>query len=171
MLVGVEHEQTGWSNMPYIKREDRPFYDAIAYSILSRLHCSHIKLDLSAELKSLSMRLKSVDLKAVDGHFNYFLTKLLKKSGCLGQIIFIEEWREPLGTFLIKLLKEIYPPKYFNYNRGVGMLTCCVKEFRRRFGDNALAVEDFLEYVIECFYLDIVGPYEDKKIAENGDLE
>jgi len=117
------------------------------------------------------MRLKSVDLGSVDGHFNYFLTKLFKESGCMGQIIFFEAWVEPVKDFLIKLLKEVYPPKYFNYNRGVGMLTCCVKEFRRRYGDDALAVEDLLGYVIDSFYLDVVGPYEDKKIAENSDVD
>lgn len=157
--------------MPYIKREDRPFYKAMACSILSRLHCSHIELDLSIELKCLAKKLKSVELKAQDGHFNYFLTRLLKESGCLGNNLFFEEWVDPVKDFLIEVLKEVYPPKYFNYNRGVGMLTCCMKEFRRRFGDDALAVEDLLEYVIDCFYLDVVGKYEALKIAENGDLK
>lgn len=160
--------------MPYIIKKDRPFYDAMVSTILSRLYCSHSfnsELDLSIELQCLAKKFKAVDLRSVDGHFNYFLTKFLKESNCLGQLTFFDTWMNPVKDFLSKLLKEVYPPKYFNYNRAVGMLTCCMKEFRRRFGDDALAVEDFLEYVIDTFYLDVVGPYEDGKIAENSDVE
>jgi len=42
----------------------------------------------------------------------------------------------------------VYPPKYFNYNRAMGVLESCKLEFYRRF----------------------VGRYEDKKIKENGDI-
>ena len=46
------------------------------------------------------------------------------------------------------LLKGLYPPKYFNYNRAIGMLECVKQEFYRR----------------------MVAPYEDTKIEENGDV-
>jgi hypothetical protein len=45
-------------------------------------------------------------------------------------------------------MKGIYPPKYFNYNRAVGVLECIKLEFYRR----------------------MVGPYEDTKIRESGDV-
>lgn len=157
--------------MPYIKKEDRPFYNAIINTILTRMLHTHIGFNLKTETSVLAEMLNSIDLKSVDGHFNYFITKLLIDVGLLGRITFTGDYVDILANFLVKLLKKVYPPKYFNYNRAIGMLTCCMKEFRRRFGDDALAVEDFLEYVIDRFYLDIVGPYEDKKIAENGDLE
>lgn len=47
------------------------------------------------------------------------------------------------------MLKRIYPPKYFNYNRAIGVLGCIRAEYYRR----------------------VVGLYEDKKIEENGDVE
>lgn len=49
-------------------------------------------------------------------------------------------------TMLFKLL--YYPPKYRRYNRAMGVLECIKQEFYRR----------------------VVAPYEDKKIAENGDV-
>ncbi len=52
-------------------------------------------------------------------------------------------------NFLIStILNETYPPKYFNYNRAIGLLECIKQEFYRR----------------------KVAPYEDKKIQENKDI-
>jgi hypothetical protein len=45
-------------------------------------------------------------------------------------------------------MKGLYPPKYFNYNRAIGVLECIKLEFYRR----------------------MVGPYEDIKIKEAGDV-
>ena len=53
-----------------------------------------------------------------------------------------------LNYFISTLLNSSYPPKYFNYNRAIGLLECIKSEFYRR----------------------KVGPYEDKKIKENGDI-
>jgi len=54
-----------------------------------------------------------------------------------------------LNYFITSLIKEVYkPPRYYNYNRAMGMLECVKQEFYRR--DIAL--------------------YENEKIKENGDL-
>lgn len=72
-------------------------------------------------LLELAEHLKSLPTEEQDGAFNYTVTKLLK---------------------------ELYPPRYFNYNRAMGVLSSIQAEWYRR----------------------DVGPYEDKKIIENGDV-
>jgi len=69
----------------------------------------------------LSAHLKTKDEKSIDGNVNYAVTKLLK---------------------------ELYPPEYYNYNRAIGVMSCIQAEFYRR----------------------DVAPYEDIKIEENGDV-
>jgi len=66
--------------------------------------------------------LEKLDLKDVEGNLNYFITSILKKT---------------------------YQPKYFNYNRAMGLLECIKQEFYRR----------------------QIAVYEDEKIKENGDVE
>ena len=75
----------------------------------------------NALLEELIGILKKQPLDQVDGEINYIVTKILK---------------------------EVYPLRYFNLNRAVGVLESCKLEFYRR----------------------VVGPYEDKKIEENGDV-
>ncbi len=53
-----------------------------------------------------------------------------------------------LNYTVTRILKELYEPKYFNYNRAMGVLSSIQAEYYRR----------------------DVAPYEDKKIAENGDV-
>ena len=53
-----------------------------------------------------------------------------------------------LNYTVTKVLKNLYPPKYFNYNRAMGVLSSIQAEWYRR----------------------DVAPYEDQKIAENGDV-
>lgn len=72
-------------------------------------------------LRPLIDHLKSLPVEAQDGALNYAVTKTLK---------------------------ELYLPKYFNYNRAMGVLSSIQAEWYRR----------------------DVGPYEDKKIQENGDV-
>ena len=54
-----------------------------------------------------------------------------------------------LNYFITSVLLNNYEKKYFNYNRAIGMLECCKLEL----------------------YRNIVGPYEDEKIKENGEVE
>ena len=72
-------------------------------------------------IKQVVEQLKQLDEKDIEGNLNYFITKILK---------------------------DTYEPKYFNYNRAMGLLECIKQEFYRR----------------------QVAPYEDKKIQENGDV-
>ena len=61
----------------------------------------------------------------------------------------VEEQDGMVNYAVTKLIKEIYPEKYFHYNRAMGVLSCIQSEFYRR----------------------DIAPYEDKKIAENGDVK
>jgi len=54
-----------------------------------------------------------------------------------------------INYLMSKVLLGIYKPKYFNFNRAMGVLNCITQEFYRRF----------------------VAPYEDEKIKENGDIK
>ncbi|KKW19824.1 MAG: hypothetical protein UY63_C0005G0007 [Parcubacteria group bacterium GW2011_GWA2_51_10] len=60
----------------------------------------------------------------------------------------LEDQDGSLNYAITKILKEVYPKKYFHVNRALGMLS-------------AIALE---------YYRKVVGPYEDTKIAENGDV-
>ncbi|MBI4711723.1 MAG: hypothetical protein HY762_00190 [Planctomycetes bacterium] len=77
--------------------------------------------NLEPEIKALIKKLKSVPPEKVDGHINYSICRILK---------------------------ELYPPSYFNYNRMMGLITCVGQEVYRR----------------------LVAPYEDKKKDESGDV-
>ncbi|MGC9157002.1 MAG: DUF6899 family protein [Candidatus Micrarchaeia archaeon] len=86
----------------------------------------YIKKDKRQEidklLEPLIGLLKSAETEEVDGELNYVVTKLL--------------W-------------SLYSPRYFNYNRAIGVLESVKQEFYRR----------------------KVAPYEDEKIRENGDIQ
>lgn len=73
-------------------------------------------------IKEIVEILKSQPIEQVDGELNYIMTRILL---------------------------SVYEPKYFNYNRAIGVLECIKQEFYRR----------------------RVADYEDQKIKENGDLE
>jgi len=161
--------------MPYIQPKLREFYDMIVNGVKLKLMID--KLDLNEEKKILSHHLKTVpDLMAQDGEFNYFITKLLITLGWVdkenGYYDLIEsDTATMLEDFLMNVVKEVYTPaKYFNYNRAEGMLLCCMKEFRRRYGNEAKCVEIFLNSLIDILYNFTIGPYEDGKIKENGDV-
>jgi len=72
-------------------------------------------------LENLIEILKSLPLKEVDGELNYVVTKIIK---------------------------EVYPLRYFHLNRAMGVLESIKQEFYRR----------------------VVAPYEDVKIKESGDV-
>ncbi len=72
-------------------------------------------------IKPVVEYLKSRPVEAQDGDLNYLVTKIVKK---------------------------VYPKKYFHYNRAIGVLTAIKDEFYRR----------------------VVAPYENEKIKENGDV-
>lgn len=74
-----------------------------------------------AEIESLVKKLENQPLMEQDGDLNYIVTSILKL---------------------------VYKPRYFNYNRALGVIEAIKQEYYRR----------------------VVAPYEDKKIMENGDV-
>ena len=86
----------------------------------------YIKKDQRPEIdklvKPLVEHLKSLPAEEQDGSLNYAVTKILK---------------------------NLYPMKYFHLNRALGVLTAIKDEFYRM----------------------VVGPYEDTKIKENGQVK
>ena len=61
----------------------------------------------------------------------------------------VEDQDGMVNYAITKLLKSVYPERYFHYNRAMGVLECIKSEFYRR----------------------QVASYEDKKIADNGDVK
>ncbi len=53
-----------------------------------------------------------------------------------------------LNYIITSLIKKVYPLKYKDINRAMGMLECVKQEYYRR----------------------VAAPYEDSKIEENGDV-
>lgn len=53
-----------------------------------------------------------------------------------------------LNYTVTKIIKHLYPQKYFHFNRALGVLTAITHELYRK----------------------IIAPYEDEKIVENGDV-
>ena len=76
---------------------------------------------LEPEIRALIEKLKAAPAEQMDGQVNYVISRLLA---------------------------GLYPPRYFNYNRAMGVLSCVTQEFYRR----------------------SVAPYEDGKIREHGDI-
>jgi hypothetical protein len=74
-----------------------------------------------AEIENLVTKLETQPVMEQDGDLNYIITSILKL---------------------------FYKPRYFNYNRALGVIEAVKQEYYRR----------------------VVAPYEDKKIKENGDV-
>lgn len=72
-------------------------------------------------LNELITTLKSVPAEEIDGELNYVVTKILK---------------------------EVYPLRYYHINKAMGVLECIKQEYYRR----------------------VAAPYEGTKIKENGDV-
>lgn len=77
--------------------------------------------NIDREIDSLIEKLKLLPTEKIDGNLNYCFCRILK---------------------------SIYSPSYFNYNRMMGVLACVQQETYRR----------------------LVTPYEDKKKKEHGDV-
>ena len=60
-----------------------------------------------------------------------------------------EEIDGELNYVVTKILKEIYPLRYFHINKAIGVLECIKLEYYRR----------------------VAAPYEDLKIKESGDVK
>jgi hypothetical protein len=60
----------------------------------------------------------------------------------------VEEQDGALNYAVTKVIKSLYPKRYFHMNRALGVLSAIAHELYRKF----------------------IGPYEDEKIKENGDV-
>ncbi len=78
--------------------------------------------DIDKLVEPLIAHLKSLPVEDQDGSLNYAITKVVK---------------------------NVYPLKYFHVNRALGVLTAVTQEL----------------------YRVVIGPYEDTKIKENGQVE
>jgi hypothetical protein len=54
----------------------------------------------------------------------------------------------PLNYVVTRIIKEVYPLRYYHINKAMGVLECIQHEFYRR----------------------VAAPYEDTKIEQNGDV-
>lgn len=61
----------------------------------------------------------------------------------------VEEQDGVLNYIVTKIIKNIYPQKYFHLNRALGVLSAVTHELYRR----------------------VIAPYEDTKIKKEGDVE
>ncbi|MEM2969921.1 MAG: hypothetical protein QXR63_03180 [Candidatus Bathyarchaeia archaeon] len=59
-----------------------------------------------------------------------------------------EEVDGELNYVVTRILKTVYPLRYYHINKAIGVLECIKQEYYRR----------------------IAAPYEDEKIKENGDV-
>ena len=153
--------------MPYIKQALRPPYDAIANTMIAELVANQAISD--SLIKHLSSVLSAQQFEDIDGCLNYFITKLFKSLALHKKPEKSEVPCAPaVEDALLKLFKELYPQKYFHFNRAGGVLLWCRKEFERRYGKTCCST--ILIDLADRLYEDPLGPYEDKKIAENGDV-
>ena len=61
-------------------------------------------------------------------------------------------------------------PTYSLYNGVIGACMCALLEHTRRTGHVDDDLTEMMAEVISHFYATLVGPYEDEKIAQNGDI-
>jgi hypothetical protein len=169
--------------MPYIKKESRPPYDALINEIVGKIeNATDEQIGIWINTFKTHIIYRPLPAfcprnEAIDGEFNYFITKLLISLNWVGDALiyypYFETYKQTSNK-IEKLIREcltIYslPQSYFNYNRAIGMLTCCKLEFKRRYGNKAILATTFLQMMIKNLYEEI-GIYENTKIEINGDV-
>lgn len=85
--------------------------------------------------------IKQVDRPEVDASLEPLLSHI--------QSLPMEDQDGALNYAVTRIIKSVYPKKYFHYNRALGVLSAIAHELYRH----------------------IIGPYEDEKIKENGDVK
>ena len=60
----------------------------------------------------------------------------------------LEDQDGALNYAMTRVIKHVYPQRYFHLNRALGVLSAITQELYRK----------------------VIGPYEETKIAENGDV-
>jgi len=150
--------------MPYISNTCRTAYDDIINEMLDE---TDNQMFYNAKYKSMLIAyLNSVPPQSQDGQLNYFLTKLFKNLNHLQIKVDCAKLRQ----FIIEVVKQVYSPSYFNYERIIGLLYCCSREYKRKHGRQAFLVENFVDTLIDKVWNELLVPYEIKKEQENGDI-
>lgn len=99
------------------------------------------------------------------GELNYLITSQALSALCTDEMF---------RNFVIREIKRFWDAlrSYQSANDVVGALACSVMELQRR--EVSEKVSSRIEILLRLqreFYFSVVGPYEDKAIARNGDLE
>jgi hypothetical protein len=82
-------------------------------------------------VESLRKLFVDIDDELQDGDFNYVMTKVLKNlkiddlTICPRQIMQLKMFQQ----YFVSVAKYVYTPRYFNYNRAMGLFTSCRKEY------------------------------------------
>ena len=105
------------------------------------------------------------------GELNYAMT--MKALAYFRGVLTLPEFGEAVGDLCASFL-ERHGPSYTTYNNLIGAMTCCGWEMVRRANDDYAPAADICQKVLVevayRIYYEIVVPYEDQKIAENGDV-
>ena len=114
---------------------------------------------------------RAVEAPAVPGELNYALT--MKALAYFRGVLTLPEFGEAVGMLCAGFM-ERNGPSYTSYNNLIGAMTCCGWELVRRANDDYAPAADVCQKVLVevayHVYYEIVVPYEDDKIAENGDV-
>lgn len=97
------------------------------------------------------------------GELNYALTKLLNEN--YSREAFALRFKEIAAAYV-----EVREEKYQTFNDIVGAGVSAVLEHLRRKNGLYFPQGQWLFDELQQFYLRVVGPYEDRKIKENGDI-
>lgn len=115
---------------------------------------------------------RAIAKPAVPGELNYSLS--MSAAALFRGVPNLEEFEVEVNRKVDQYLTD-NGISYTNYNNIIGCLSCCGWELQRRFKGTKLwleayAVADVLRGVAVDLYHERAIPYEDTKIAENGDV-
>jgi hypothetical protein len=77
---------------------------------------------------------------------------------------------EEINAYLLGKREDGYDANYALLCGVVGSLECARREFQRRRPDDHLTFDEAVEDALADFYDNVVAPYEDTKIEQNGDV-
>jgi len=148
--------------MPYIKKSLRGSFDNAV--VLAIAETGRISTAQSSTVKLIIQLMKNIEIENFDGCLNYVFSQMLRKVTNLW-------WT---GDIILGVIDEIFlkEPRYWKLERALGLIDAMEAEFKRRRWRPLDLVEILLTLMrIREVILHNIDIYEDKKIAENGDLE
>lgn len=107
------------------------------------------------------------------GKLTYHVCEAVLEAQATGDIYELSILNSILDGILVQYLDERYGvtevTSYAQINDWVGSCYCALHELHRRDFISFMSQTRLLEYIRD-FYRDVVVPYEDQKIKENGDI-